>query len=190
MKPRRPSRPAHATEDEKRLFAHVMRDAVPAKRRGKLFHPAKPAAPPEPVPPPPAPPIPPPPAAKRGRVGSAQPAPKPNPGLDRGTEKRLKAGEIPIERRIDLHGMTQADAHAALDRFVRQAARDGLRLLLVITGKGSASEGVLRRAVPRWLTAGEHATTVLRTAPAQTRHGGEGALYVLLRRKRQEMQKR
>ncbi len=117
-------------------------------------------------------------------MGVSPPAPKPNPGLDRGTEKRLKAGDIPIERRIDLHGMTQAAAHAALDRFVRQAARDGLRLLLVITGKGNASEGVLRRAVPRWLISGEHAATVLRTAPAQTRHGGEGALYVLMRRKR------
>lgn len=183
MKPRRPSRPAHATEDEKRLFATVMRDAVPVKRRAKLYNPAKPVAKPEPVPAPP-PVLPPPPSVKRGRAGATPPAPKPNPGLDRGTEKRLKAGDIPIERRIDLHGMTQAAAHAALDRFVRQAARDGLRLLLVITGKGSASEGVLRRAVPRWLTAGEHAATVLRTASAQTRHGGEGALYVLLRRKR------
>ncbi|MBL8837420.1 MAG: Smr/MutS family protein [Alphaproteobacteria bacterium] len=184
MKPRRPSRPAHATEDEKRLFATVMRDAVPVKRRAKLIHPAKPAAKPEPVPPPP-PPVPPPPAAaKRGRAGPVAAPPKPNPGLDRGTEKRLKAGDIPIERRIDLHGMTQAAAHAALDRFVRQAARDGLRLLLVITGKGSASEGVLRRAVPRWLNSGEHAATVLRTAPAQARHGGEGALYVLMRRRR------
>ena len=185
MRHRRPARPAHATEEEKRLFAHAMRDAVPVRRRAKLHHPAKPA--PEPPqaapPPPPAAPA----AAKRQRAAAPAPVPaaaKPNPGLDRGTEKRLRAGEIPIERRIDLHGMTQAAAHAALDRFVRHAVADGLRLLLVITGKGSVSEGVLRRAVPRWLGAGEHAAHVLRTTPAQRKHGGDGALYVLLRRKR------
>lgn len=111
-------------------------------------------------------------------------APPPNPGLDRRTAERLRRGEIPIERRIDLHGMTQDDAHAALDRFVRQAWKNGQRMLLVITGKGSGGEGVLRRGVPRWLASGEHAARILRVETAQPRHGGGGAFYVLLRRQR------
>ncbi len=89
-----------------------------------------------------------------------------------------------IDRRLDLHGMTQANAHAALDRFVRGAWRDGARLLLIITGKGSGGEGVLRKSLPQWLHAGEHAPRVLRMESAQPKHGGSGAFYVLLRRQR------
>lgn len=118
---------------------------------------------------------------------AAKPARAPNPGIDRRTSERLRKGEIAIERRLDLHGMTQDDAHAALDRFVRQAWSDGKRMLLVITGKGSISAGggILRRHVPRWLAAGEHAARVLRIEPAQARHGGSGAIYLLLRRQRE-----
>ena len=91
-----------------------------------------------------------------------------------------------IERRIDLHGMTQDHAHATLDRFIAAAWSDGKRMLLVITGKGNVGSGggVLRRSVPRWLAAGDHAARVLRVETAQPRHGGGGALYVLLRRRR------
>lgn len=110
----------------------------------------------------------------------------PNPGLDRRTAERLRRGDIPIERRLDLHGMTQADAHAALDHFVRRAWMDGKRMLLVITGKGAAGTGgVLRNGIPRWLAAGENAVRVLRIESAQARHGGGGAYYVLLRRRRE-----
>ena len=112
-----------------------------------------------------------------------KPTPPPNPGLDRRTAERLRKGDIAIERRIDLHGMTQDDAHAALDRFVRQAWKNGQRMLLVITGKGSGGEGVLRRGVPRWLASGEHASRILRIETAQARDGGGGAFYVLLRRR-------
>jgi DNA-nicking Smr family endonuclease len=114
----------------------------------------------------------------------AKPAPPPNPGIDRRTAERLRKGEMPIDGRIDLHGMTQEDAHAALDRFVRQAWKDGKRMLLVITGKGNLGEGVLRRGVPRWLASGEHAARILKTASAQPKHGGSGAFYILLRRQR------
>jgi DNA-nicking Smr family endonuclease len=89
-----------------------------------------------------------------------------------------------IDRRLDLHGMTQERAHAALDRFVRGAWTDGARMLLIITGKGSDGEGVLRRSLPQWLNAGEHAPRVLRMETAQPKHGGGGAFYVLLRRQR------
>jgi DNA-nicking Smr family endonuclease len=122
--------------------------------------------------------------ALAGTTPAAKPGAPPNPGLDRRTAERLRKGEIAIERRIDLHGMTQDDAHAALDRFVRQCWKDGRRMLLVITGKGSGGEGVLRRGVPRWLAAGEHAARILKVETAQARHGGGGAFYVLLRRQR------
>jgi DNA-nicking Smr family endonuclease len=111
---------------------------------------------------------------------------KANPGIDRRTAERLRKGEMAIERRIDLHGMTQDHAHATLDRFIATAWGDGKRMLLVITGKGSIGSGggILRRSVPRWLAAGDHAVRVLRIETAQPRHGGDGALYVLLRRQR------
>lgn len=122
----------------------------------------------------------------RRREAAPDRPPSVNPGIDRRTAERLRKGEIAIEGRLDLHGMVQNDAHAALDRFVRQAWRDGKRMLLVITGKGSLSKGggVLRRHVPRWLAEGEHAPRVLRIEPAQPRHGGSGAFYLLLRRQR------
>lgn len=91
---------------------------------------------------------------------------------------------MPIDRRIDLHGLTLEDAHAALDRLVRQAVRDGARMLLVITGKGVRSAGAIKRETPHWLRRGEHAAQVLRILPARAKHGGDGAIYVLLRRKR------
>jgi len=162
------------------LFDAAMRDVKPLphrRRRSAIETPAAPRQPPEPKRT----------ANPRRDPVVAKTAPAPNPGIDRRTAERLRKGEIAIERRIDLHGMTQDDAHAALDRFVRQAWKDSKRMLLVITGKGSAGQGggVLRRQVPRWLAVGEHAARLLRLEPAQPRHGGSGALYVLLRRQRE-----
>ncbi len=106
-------------------------------------------------------------------------------GLDRRSAQRLKRGQMPIEARLDLHGMTQAEAHRTLHRFIAASAEAGRRNLLVITGKGSGAEGgVLRAAVPRWLVEGENRARVLAFTPAQPRHGGAGALYLLLRRRR------
>jgi DNA-nicking Smr family endonuclease len=158
------------------LFAAVMRDVKPLRRQPRAA-PAAPAAPRRldvPLP----------------SVEPSRPAAKPspaNPGIDRRTAGRLRKGDMAIDRRLDLHGMTEAAAHAALDRFVRQAWHDGVRVLLVITGKGSVREGggVLRRNLPRWLAAGENASHVLRVEQAQIRHGGAGAFYVLLRRRRE-----
>ena len=110
-----------------------------------------------------------------------------NPGIDRRTAERLRKGQMDIDRKLDLHGMTQEAAHAALDRAVASAWREGLRMLLVITGKGSAARegsGVLRHNLPRWLAAGANAPRVLRIEPARPQHGGSGAFYVLLRRQR------
>jgi DNA-nicking Smr family endonuclease len=112
--------------------------------------------------------------------------------LDRRGLSRLARGVTQIEARLDLHGMTQAAAHEALGRFVERCFRAGLKTLLVITGKGSRAEdepvwhegGVLRRSVPLWLAEPPLAARILALAPAQPRHGGGGALYVLLRRAR------
>jgi DNA-nicking Smr family endonuclease len=97
-------------------------------------------------------------------------------------EKRLQQGSLKIEARLDLHGMTQNAAHAALIRFVLAEARAGKRLLLVITGKGRQGEGVLKHYVPVWLAAEPLRPWLQAVRPALPRHGGEGALYLLLRR--------
>jgi DNA-nicking Smr family endonuclease len=105
------------------------------------------------------------------------------PGLDKRTAERLRKGDLAIDGRLDLHGMTQDVAHAALRRFVAESAARGDRVLLVITGKGGTEgQGVLRREVPRWLE--QLRPAVLRAIPAQPRHGGAGALYLLLKRRR------
>lgn len=115
------------------------------------------------------------------------------PGLDRRSELRLRGGSMPIEATLDLHHMTQAEAHAALRRFLANASAAGKRCVLVITGKGAAREsgtgpaierpiGVLKRSLPLWLER-EH-ERVLASYPAQPKHGGGGAYYVLLRRRR------
>jgi DNA-nicking Smr family endonuclease len=104
-------------------------------------------------------------------------------GFDRATETKMKKGQLPIEGRIDLHGMTQAEAHRALIRFVAGARSSGKRHLLVITGKGSVSEGgVLRRMLPLWCEAEDLAGHVLALTPAQPKDGGSGAFYLRLRK--------
>jgi DNA-nicking Smr family endonuclease len=105
-------------------------------------------------------------------------------GIDGATSQRLKRGLRPIEARLDLHGMSQAEAHRALGEFVRAASAAGHRSLLVITGRGTDRPSVLRSSVPRWLDAGELRRQILAVAAARPRHGGGGALYVLLRRRR------
>jgi DNA-nicking Smr family endonuclease len=105
-------------------------------------------------------------------------------GLDRRSWLRLKRGQVTIEQTVDLHGLTQEQAHERLGRFLAEAQQSGLRCLLVVTGKGLAHGGVLRHMVPRWLNEGVNRERVLAFAPAQPKHGGAGALYLLIRRKR------
>ena len=105
-------------------------------------------------------------------------------GIDRRSWLRLKRGQVTIEQTVDLHGLTQEQAHARLGRFLAEAQQSGLRCLLVVTGKGLAHGGVLRHMVPRWLNEGANRERVLAFAPAQPKHGGAGALYLLIRRKR------
>jgi DNA-nicking Smr family endonuclease len=105
-------------------------------------------------------------------------------GIDRRSWLRLKRGRVTIEQTIDLHGLTQEQAHERLGRFLAEAQQRGLRCLLVVTGKGLVHGGVLRHMVPRWLNEGPNRERVLAFAPAQPKHGGAGALYLLIRRKR------
>ena len=105
-------------------------------------------------------------------------------GIDRRNWLRLKRGQIGIEGSVDLHGLTQEQAHGQLAHFLAEAQGAGLRAVLVVTGKGGPQGGVLRQMVPRWLNEGHNRQRVLAIAPAQPKHGGAGALYLLLRRKR------
>jgi DNA-nicking Smr family endonuclease len=104
--------------------------------------------------------------------------------LDRRMRQRVARGREPIDARFDLHGLTQSEAHAALSRFLHAASARGARLVLIITGKGSRSgEGVLKRQVPLWLALPEFRNLVIGFEEAHVAHGGEGALYVRLRRR-------
>ena len=108
------------------------------------------------------------------------------PGVDRRTADSLRRGRMKIEARLDLHGMTQAEAHRALTAFVEGQQGAGRRCVLVVTGKGTWREGggVLRDAVPRWLNMPALRPKILSFSYAQKKDGGDGALYILLRRMR------
>ena len=102
-------------------------------------------------------------------------------GIDGRTQRRLFRGDVPVDRRLDLHGLTAARAESRLAQFIETAARDGCRCVLVITGKGA---GILRGHVPDWLKRQPLSLHILALAEARPHDGGSGALYVLLRRKR------
>jgi DNA-nicking Smr family endonuclease len=116
----------------------------------------------------------------------AQKQAQPHPGpiaIARRDRLNLSRGRTQIDARIDLHGLTQTEAHAALLRFLQRCRADGARFALVITGKGAPNgeRGVLRRQVPLWLGLGEFRAHVLGFDVAGIGHGGEGAFYVRLR---------
>jgi DNA-nicking Smr family endonuclease len=135
-----------------------------------------------------------PPAAPRPVTPRQAPAKKAPPlaPLDRRLKQRVARGREPIEARLDLHGYTQTEAHAALLRFLRRAQADGAKIALVVTGKGTvrsegggtAERGVLKRQVPIWLALPEFRAFVIGFEEAHIGHGGQGALYVRLRRPR------
>ncbi len=185
-------------EDEGRtLWRHVTRDTKPlAKREPPPERPASPDALPTKAEP-----------KTKKETKPARPLPRPRPvapprraepelehgraaGVDRRRTERLRRGRLPVEARLDLHGYTQDQAHAALDDFLGQSQARSLRCVLVITGKGTTTEsalgtgGVLRAQVPRWLNEPANRARVLAFDYAQPKHGGLGAIYVLLRRKK------
>jgi DNA-nicking Smr family endonuclease len=111
-------------------------------------------------------------------------------GIDRNSARRLRQGKIAIEATLDLHGMSREEAWNTLTGFLSRAFEQQKRCVLVITGKGrfrteaGSSDGILRKNLPRWLALSPCAHWVLRHERAQPHHGGDGAFYILLRRKR------
>lgn len=124
---------------------------------------------------------------------AAQPVPAPNAQprkqqhpIEKPVIRKLARGRLPIDGRIDLHGLTQSEAHNLLFGFLARAHERGLRHVLVITGKGTSrgSEGALKRAVPVWLGKPEFRFLISGYEDAARGHGGEGALYIRLRREK------
>ena len=170
------------TDEERALFSETFRDVRPARKPAKTPKP-KPSSE----------------AAPAAQVKAA-PAPsrKYQAGLDGRTSERLRKGQLEPEARLDLHGMTEVVAHRALAQFVRSAHLRNLRLVLVVTGKGSRetdpsapfdleldrrSRGVLNMMTPRWLAAADLAPLIATVRTAHRKHGGGGALYIYLRKK-------
>lgn len=180
------------TPEELELWRHVAQTVRPIKSRRRAAQPndeapsapaakaktAKAAASPAPAPkqPPPTP-------AKPHELTHGL-----SHGIDRRQAERFRKGKLPIEGKIDLHGRTQQDAHDDLLAFLRRAHASGKRTLLVVTGKGmtTSKTGILRQAVPRWLNEPSFRALVLAFDYAEPQHGGEGALYVLLKRVREK----
>ena len=109
-----------------------------------------------------------------------------DPGLsiDPHSMERIRRGKMPIEAQVDLHGCTQEEAISSVNQFLDESWTRKRRLVLVITGKGTARDGggVLRSVVPRWITEGRFRSCLVGISAADRRHGGDGAVYVMLRR--------
>ena len=131
----------------------------------------------------------------KGRIPPPRPAPAPAkpapaPGLDSHWERRLARTTTAPDFTLDLHGHTLDQAHARLDDGLAQARAMGARLVLVITGKSRPVDaadrgdrrGAIRAKILDWLAAGSHASAIAAVRPAHRRHGGEGAIYLVLRR--------
>ena len=136
-------------------------------------------------------PPPPPPVRKAGPAkGAPAPARKAAPGttLDASWDRRLSRGLVQPDATLDLHGHNLATAYALLDERLERAIASGARLLLLITGKPRSGpgekRGAIRAAVGDWLAASRHAAAIAAVRGAHPRHGGAGALYIVLRRKR------
>ena len=188
------------SEEERLLWETIAKTAKPLKPKAKTKPAAEAKLQPEaskPAPP-----------GKMPKRAKAPPTPPPTPipaplrpahelshglstGIDKRQAERFRRGQTPIDGKIDLHGRTQQEAHDALHTFIMRAYRAGKRCLLVITGKGMttkqgvAKAGVLKENVPRWLNEPSLRRHVLAFAYARPEHGGEGALYVLLKRERE-----
>jgi DNA-nicking Smr family endonuclease len=175
------------SEEERALWRGFVRSITPLERARNTadFEPSSAID----RPPPPKPPRP----ASRQQDPPARKAPPPSP-LGRRLKQRVARGREPIDARLDLHGFTQQQAYAALLGFLHRAQADGVRMALVVTGKGTSKgigrgtstheRGVLKRQVPLWLSLPEFRPLVVGFEDAHIGHGGEGALYVRLRRAR------
>jgi DNA-nicking Smr family endonuclease len=183
------SRRRTLSDDEEAVWTGVARSITPLPGRRAAARPTDETAP-----------------TKRPTSSSPRHAPRVEPAADkrppekkppalaplgRRFKQRVSRGRDAIDARLDLHGFTQAEAHAALLRFLQRAQGDGGRVVLVVTGKGSGKgrddreRGVLKRQVPLWLALPQFRPLVVGFDDAHVGHGGEGALYVRLRRLRE-----
>src|SRR5215469_7126305 len=163
--------------DDRRLWQEAVRDVEPLQVRRPPTAPAAiPGSGPRPA------------GGSNPRAGQpAQTVPLDRlAGIDRATAERLKRGLHKVQATLDLHGMTQAEAHRALGVFVAASHDAGRRCVLVITGRGLGPRGpgILKSSLPRWLEEPALRRLILAITPAQPRHGGAGASYLLLRRSR------
>lgn len=104
-------------------------------------------------------------------------------GMDKSSANKLRKGAFPIEARLDMHGRTQDEAWEGLKYFIKAAYNMNKRCVLVITGKGNGGEGILKNQVPRWLNNEGLREYVLGFSYAIAKHGGHGAIYILLKKK-------
>lgn len=185
------------TDGELALWAEVMKDVRRAHRKKRIAKPistephkkAKENSGPVPASP----------GAVSRKPVQLPPKPvKAHQQLDGSTLRRLKEGKVDPDAKLDLHGLTQAQAHGRLATFLHRAHDHDLRCVLVVTGKGggrpqserlsfeatTAGQGVLKSMVPRWLSEGDIRRYVSGTAEAHSRHGGAGALYVYIKRRK------
>jgi DNA-nicking Smr family endonuclease len=185
--PEPPRRKRGLSEEERALWENVAKQVKPLRKRHRLLKPSmapvepashaapKTAASPKPV-------------APARIVVPPKPSPPPLAPIGRRERSHLSRGRKEIDARLDLHGMTQMRAHRALFGFLQRAHHDGLTFVLIITGKGKmgadSERGVLRRQVPQWLGLPEFRALVVGFEEAHVGHGGEGALYVRVRRAR------
>ncbi len=194
-------KPRHLSPDERALWDHVARQIDPQRAETPAM-PVEFAAPKrKPTPAQPTP-------FAAFELGSKATPPRPTHQLapsigqtltsaplsmDAKTHGKMVRGKLRPDARIDLHGMTMAEAHPALTGFILSEHAAGSRMVLVITGKGKLRDdlapmpvrkGILRHQVPQWLTLAPLRQVVLQVSPANIRHGGEGAYYVYLRRRR------
>ena len=189
------------TPEDRALWSHVVRDVTPLDPARAADLVAAEEAPPEPEAKPARRPAR---LAKIAAPAPPPPAPPPLAPIEKRLRQRLSRGRMHAEARLDLHGLTQEAAHHRLVGFLRRAQADGLRLVIVITGKGAskqavafddpawgdggrradphAGRGVLRRVVPLWLTMPELRPLVIGFEEAALGHGGAGALYIRIRR--------
>lgn len=171
MSPKKPDYP-----DDMDLFRQMMGDVKPSQIKERAA-----------------------PVARRAAAAVKPPATEPPQlsvdapaGIDRNTHDRFRRGEMEIESKLDLHGRTLDAAFADVKSFIAANYRAGRRCVLIITGKGRQKpdadifeqRGGLRRSLPDWLNHADLRPKILAFAPAQPRHGGDGAYYVLLKRKR------
>ncbi len=146
----------------------------PREKKAKREPPSPPAPPPEIF----IPSLPPEPPPKK--------SPRPPPALASlpvKMERNMSLGEVVIEGKLDLHGQTEKEAHAALLDFIEKQQKTGRRMLLVITGKGRDGTSPLRANLPRWCGVAPLAEKILAVRAAAPHHGGDGAYYVLLKKK-------